>query len=250
MNLRRFGATVWLVAMLAGCGGGSDGGSAGGTASGTGTSTGGSTATPTAGCSLRDRQDWVRAQMNEWYLFPETLPASLDPAPYTTVDAYVDALTATARSQRRDRYFTHVTSIAAENAYYSSGSSAGFGFRLANDATGRRLFVTEAFEGTSALAAGIDRGSEILAIGTSTASLRDVSAIVASEGGAGLTNALGPDTAGTTRSLRVADAAGNACRDDQQDRLHAHSRVGALRRQDHRRCRRTLWLRQHAHLHH
>ncbi|HEU0067036.1 MAG TPA: S41 family peptidase [Sphingomonas sp.] len=212
MNVSRFGAAVCLVAMLAGCGG--DGGSSG-VATGGGTpSTGGigggttGTATGDGTCSLRDRQDWVAGQMREWYLFPETLPTALDPAGYTNIDDYLDALTATARSQRRDRYFTYLTSIAEENAYYDSGSSAGFGFRLATDASARRLFVTEAFEGTAALSAEIDRGSEILAIGTSASTLRDVGAIVATEGTEGLNTALGPSAVGTARAFRVADAAG------------------------------------------
>lgn len=209
MTVKRFGAAVCLAALLAGCGGGGSGG--GGAVATTGaTPTPIATPTPTAvaGCSLSDRKAWVRAQLDEWYLFPETLPTALDPAPYASVDTYLDALTATARAQRRDRYFTYVTSIAEEDAYYASGSSAGFGIRLALDSSGRRLFVSEAFEGAPALAAGIDRGAEITAIGTSSTNLRDVGAIVAASGTGGLSDALGPDTAGTTRSFRISDAAG------------------------------------------
>jgi C-terminal processing protease CtpA/Prc len=157
---------------------------------------------------LRERQNWVFAQMNEWYLFPETLPSSLDPAPYPSVEAYLDALTATARSQGRDRYFSYVTSIAEENAYYSSGSSAGFGVRLSYDTGARRVFVSEAFEGAPALTAGIDRGTEILAIGTTISNLQTVDSIMASSGAQGVSDALGPSTAGTTRVLRVTDAGG------------------------------------------
>ena len=193
---------VALAALLSACSGG--GNTAGSTATSTTT-----TPTPTSsGCSLRDRQDWAAAQLREWYLFPDTLPATLDPTPYTTVGDYIDALTATARSQRKDRYFTYLTSIATENAFYASGSSAGFGFRLSTDATARRAFVAETFEDTAALAAGIDRGAEIVAIGTTSADLRTVDSIIATEGSAGVTNALGPSTAGTTRLLRITDASG------------------------------------------
>ncbi|MFS2108277.1 S41 family peptidase [Sphingomonas sp. Sphisp140] len=197
--------TILIALSLAGCSGG--GGS--GSVSGGGGGSTGVTPTPTpttaAGCTLRERQTWAAAQLNEWYLFPETLPASLDPAPYSTVEAYVDALTATARAQGRDRYFTYVTSIAEENAYYNSGSSAGFGFRLYLN--GNRLYSAETFEGTSALAAGIDRGTEIQAIGTTTGNLQNVSDILAAGGTDALTNALGPSTAGTSRVMRVSDAA-------------------------------------------
>jgi carboxyl-terminal processing protease len=196
---------VSLALILSGCGGGGGGGGSVVTPPST-------TVTPTpsaaAGCSLRERQDWAATQLREWYLFPETLPASLDPSPYATVGDYVDALTATARAQRRDRYFTYVTSIAEENAYYASGSSAGFGFRLGYDSVGGRVFVIESFEGTPALNAGIDRGAEIVAIGTSASNLRTVSSIMASQGAAGVTDALGPSTVGTARLLRVTDATG------------------------------------------
>jgi len=206
MKRQRFGAILGILAMLSACGGG--GGSSGGAPVGGGGAGGGSTGTTPATCSLLDRQNWASAQIREWYLFPETLPASLDPAPFGTVDAYIDALTANARALRRDRFFTYLTSIAAENAFLNSGSSAGFGIRLMTDAVARRVFVSEAFEGAPALAAGIDRGAEIVAIGTSAANLRTVDAIIAAEGTAGVTNALGPSTAGTTRVLRITDAAG------------------------------------------
>jgi C-terminal processing protease CtpA/Prc len=196
---------VALAALLSACGGGGSGGSATGS---TPTPTA-STPTPTAaGCSLRERQDWVTAQMREWYLFPDTLPSTFDPSPYATVSDYLDSLTATARAQHKDRYFTYLTSIAGEDAFYASGSSAGFGFRLSVDAAAKRAYIAETFEGTAALAAGIDRGAQIIAIGTSAADLRTVNAIITAEGTGGVTNALGPSNAGTSRLLRVTDAGG------------------------------------------
>ncbi|CAM3109772.1 Tail specific protease domain-containing protein [Sphingomonas antarctica] len=200
---RKLISTVTL-ASLAACGGGG-GGSTGSTGSTGGTTTGGQTS---AGCSLVERENWAFGVLKEWYLFPETLPSSLSTAGYTTVPDYIDALTATARSQRRDRYFTYLTSIADETAYYTSGSSAGFGFRVATDATAGTATITEGFETAPAYAAGIDRGDRIDAIGTTTADLRTVSSIIASEGVAGVTNAFGPTTAGVTRVLRVIGPSG------------------------------------------
>jgi C-terminal processing protease CtpA/Prc len=206
MRVVRSGVSaVLLAAVLAGCGGG---GGSGGTVVQPGTGTTSPTPSPTASaCSLRNRQDWILATMREWYLFPETLPSSLDPAGYGSADAYLDALTATARAQGRDRYFTYLTSIAEETAYYTSGSSAGFGFRLTSDGAST-VTVAESFEGGNALQAGVDRGAQILAIGTSSTDLRDVSSIIAAQGLAGVDSALGPSTAGTTRVLRVRDANG------------------------------------------
>jgi carboxyl-terminal processing protease len=213
MRRRRWGAVLGCVAMLSGCGGGGGSGADQSTPVAAGpaptpVSAPASAPTAAAGCTLRERQDWAAAQLREWYLFPETLPANANPAEHASVDDYVNALTATARAQRRDRYFTYLTSIRAEDAYYNSGSSAGFGFRLAYDVAQRRVAVIEAFEGTPALAAGIDRGAEIEAIGTDPANLRSVDAIIAAEGQNGVTNALGDANAGTSRVLRIRDAGG------------------------------------------
>ena len=200
-RIKRFSASVAIIALLGACGGG-----------GGGTSGGGTSVTPPttppppptgSGCSLRERQDWVFARMNEWYLFPESLAANVNPASYSSVQDYIDALVAPARAQSRDRYFTYITSIAEENAFFQSGASAGFGVRLSFDATARRLFVAEAFEGAPALAAGIDRGTEIVAIGTSASNLRTVDNIIATEGVGGVNDALGPSTVGTSRVLRI-----------------------------------------------
>jgi C-terminal processing protease CtpA/Prc len=195
------------VLLLTGCGDGG-GGSAGG---GGGFVT--PTPTPTSGagnsaCTLDARQSWALAQMREWYLFPETLPASINGAAYPDVARYVDALTATARAQGRDRYFTYVTSIAAEDAYYDSGESAGLGIRIKIDAGARRAWVSEALEGTPGFAAGLDRGTELLAVGLQAGNLRQVTDILATQGESGLAAALGPDTSGTIRALRVRDLDG------------------------------------------
>lgn len=189
------------AAMLASCGGGS---------SGSGSPGGGVTPTPTptptpttAACSLRSRQDWALAQLQEWYLFPSLLDASVNPAAHATVDSYIDALVAPARAQNKDRYFTHLTSIAEENAFYEQGATAGFGFRLGYDTSSNRVFVIEAFEGGAALASSIDRGTELVQIGTQT-----VASLMAAGGPGAVIDALGPDTPGLSRSLTVRDLSG------------------------------------------
>ena len=73
---------------------------------------------------------------------------------------------------------------------------------------GTRLFVIEAFEGAPALAAGIDRGTEIVGIGTNSSNIIPVSDIVAAQGSAGVSSALGPNTVGTSRVLRITDSTG------------------------------------------
>lgn len=193
-------ALVSLIALLTACGGGGGG---------SGSSAPPVVVTPapgpvtTAGCSILERQNWVGSKMLEWYLFLDLLPGTLNPANYATVEEYLDALTANARAQSKDRHFTYLTSIKAEDAFYASGSSAGYGIRLSYDTAAGRLFVTEAFEDAPALAAGIDRGTEILAIGTTVDNLRTVASIFAAEGAAGVSNALGAAQAGVSRVLRV-----------------------------------------------
>ncbi|HEX9946568.1 MAG TPA: peptidase S41, partial [Allosphingosinicella sp.] len=136
------------------------------------------------------------------------MAANVNPDSFTSVQDYIDALVAPARAQNKDRFFTYVTSLAADNAYFTSGASAGLGARLSIDTAARRLFISEAFEDAPALAAGIDRGTEILAIGTGAADLRTVDSIIAAEGSAAISAALGPNTAGTARLLRVRDTNG------------------------------------------
>jgi carboxyl-terminal processing protease len=156
--------------------------------------------TPEA-CSLRSQQDAVSALLDEWYLFPNLL-ASVNPANFIDLQSFVDARVAPARAQGRDRFFTGVTSIAQENALIQTGSSAGFGIRLGFDSSAGRLFVVEGYEGTPGFAAGLDRGTEILAIGTTSANLQTVSSLFAAGGSSAVSNALGPNDAGVTRVLQ------------------------------------------------
>lgn len=205
-TVSRLALTLGCAAMLAACGGSSGGG---GPIGGTPTPSPSPTPSPTsASCSLSARQDWALAQLNEWYLFPDLLAANVNKASHTDLQSYIDALVAPARAQSKDRFFTYITSIAQENAFFQSGSSAGFGFRLGYDTTARRVFVIESFEGTAALAQAIDRGTELIAIGTSAGTLQTVNALMAGGGAQAVVDALGPTTAGTTRVLQVRDPGG------------------------------------------
>lgn len=199
-------AVVTLAALLlTSCGGGGGGG--GGGSSGPVTVT--PTPTPSATtCGLSARQAFAKGVIDEWYLFPNDVASGVNPASHASVQSYIDALVAPARALNKDRFFTYITSIAEENAFFSSGSSAGFGVRLSYDPASQAVVIAEAYENAPALAAGIDRGTRITAIGTSTANLRTVAAIVAAEGTSGITNALGPSDPGVTRVLRITDAGG------------------------------------------
>ncbi|SBV34996.1 Peptidase S41 [uncultured Sphingopyxis sp.] len=204
---RRPVAALTLAAlMLASCGGG-DGGTMG---SGpvTVTPTPSPTPTPTPTCALASRQAFAKAEIDEWYLFPGDVASGVNPGDYGDVQTYIDALVKPAFDLNKDRGFTYITSIAEENAFISRGSNAGFGILLAYDAANQRIVIAEAYEGTPALAAGIDRGTAIVGIGTNSGNVRTVASIVAAEGRQGLTDALGPNDPGVSRVLRITDAAG------------------------------------------
>ncbi|MCT2399773.1 S41 family peptidase [Novosphingobium mangrovi (ex Huang et al. 2023)] len=195
-----------LTVLLAGCGGGDGSSSTSGATAGTPTPSPTSTPTPTpasTACTLASRQQWALTKLQEWYLFPDLLDTTVDPASYGTVQDYIDALVAPARAQSKDRYFTYLTSISEENAYYQQGATAGFGVRLGFDYSSNRLFVIEAYENAPGLAAGLDRGTEIIGIGTTTSNIQSISTLVANGGTQAVSDALGPSTTGTTRVLQI-----------------------------------------------
>jgi carboxyl-terminal processing protease len=211
-RFRRFGTALSALPLLTSCGGG--GSSSGGNPSPpptAGPAPAPPPATPpppTSGCALGERQSWAAVQLNESYLFPELLATDANPASFGTLKDYVDALTAPARALGRDRFYTKVSSIAEDKEFLETGSAAGLGVRLAIDVDARRVLILEAYEGAPALAAGVDRGTEVLAIGTSAANLVTVDSIIAAEGSAGVSAAFGSTTAGITRVLRVRDPDG------------------------------------------
>jgi len=204
MGLARNSIAAAASLALVACGGGGGGGSP---IQGGGTPT--PTPTPTSSaCSLSARQDFAKAVIDEWYLFPELVATGVNKASFSDVQGYLDALVAPARAQSKDRFFTYITSIAEENAFFNSGSSAGFGIRLSYDTAANRVFVIEAFEGAPGLARGLDRGVELLAIGTSSSTLQTVSSLMASGGPQAVSNALGPSEPGITRVLRIREVGG------------------------------------------
>ncbi|MFN4113955.1 MAG: S41 family peptidase [Sphingomonadaceae bacterium] len=190
--------------VLVACGGG--GGSAPPPSGGGGG--GGTTPPPTATCSLSARQDFAKAVIDEWYLFPELVAPNVNKANFNNIDDYIDALVAPARAQSRDRFFTFMTSIAEENALINSGASAGFGIRLAYDTSANRVFVLEAFETGPAFPQGFDRGTELLAVGPNASSLTTISSLMAAGGPNAVIDALGPSTAGLQRVFRIRNVAG------------------------------------------
>lgn len=201
MNIGRPTLSVTLALALAACGGGGN--------NNPGPIAGGPTpAPPSANCSLSAQQDFADAVLNEWYLFPNLLDNTVNKANFNNLQDYLNARVAPARAQNRDRGFTFATSIAEENALISSGSSAGFGIRLIYDTINNRVFVAEAYENAPGFGAGMDRGTELLAIGTSSSNLLSVSSLMATGGPQAVVDALGPSNSGITRVIRFAQVGG------------------------------------------
>lgn len=208
MGMGRTTLSAVLAASLAACGGG-------GSNPAPPTSGGGATPTPsptptsgTAGCSLAARQNFVFEQLDMFYLFPELLDKTVNRSAFSDVQSYIDALVAPARAQSKDRGFTFITSIQEENAFFNSGSSAGFGIRLGYDTASNRVFVIEAFENAPGFAGGFDRGVEILAVGSDANSLQTTEALLANGGPANFSEALGTSDPGVTRTFRIRERNG------------------------------------------
>lgn len=171
--------------MIAGCGGGGGGGESGAAA-----------AVP---CSEAARKDFVYSVARDWYLFPELLPASVNLAEFATAEELLDHLTATAREQGKDRYFSYLTTREADNTVLGEGEFIGFGFRMRNEA-GDRPFILDVYEPSPAAAGGLERGDEIVAVDSGSGFVL-VSDIVAT--GGNVSDALGPSEVGVQRSLRL-----------------------------------------------
>jgi carboxyl-terminal processing protease len=168
---------------------------------------------PGAACGVEAEKTLVFDTTNDRYLFLELLPPGIAPAQFGTADALLDAMTATARAQAKDRFFSHLASIAAEQQFFAGGESVGFGVSTktnvpAPGARPTRVFIAQVFTPSPAASAGFARGDEILQLGESAATLVDVATLLATD--TGFSNALGPAQSGVTRVFRVQPVGGGA----------------------------------------
>jgi carboxyl-terminal processing protease len=176
---------VLILASLAACGGG--GGNGGGFVP------------PPSACSVTEQKSFVKNATNEWYLFPELLPAQVDIGQFATAQDLLDYMTATARAEGKDRYFSYVTTKEADNTFLQEGQFIGFGFRIRID--GNRVYFMEAFENSPASEAGIERGAELLEIDSGSGYVRVANLLPTDPN---LSTALGPATEGVVRGFRFA----------------------------------------------
>lgn len=150
-------------------------------------------------CTVDAQKQGMLAIARSWYLYPELLPAQVDLASYAGPAELLDALTAEARAQDKDRGWSFVTTLAQTRTFYEEGTSVGFGIGLL--VRGSQLFVSQVFPGSAAADAGFVRGDEILLIGEPPGALVPVSQLLALPGA--LSQALGPSEPGVTRAFEV-----------------------------------------------
>jgi C-terminal processing protease CtpA/Prc len=180
-------AACALLVLLAGCGGGGSGGGTGGGGGGSAT------------CGETVRKQFVLDASREWYLFDTLLPATVDPAGFATAEALHDHLTATARAQGKDRYFSYLTTRSAEDSLLGDGQFVGFGFRTRIDPVNRPVIV-DVYESSPAAEASVQRGDEIVAVDSGNGFVV-VSQLLGN--GSTISDALGPAQAGVQRGLRL-----------------------------------------------
>jgi C-terminal processing protease CtpA/Prc len=162
-------------------------------------------------CTPEGKKETVLDLARRWYLFPDLLDPSVDPAAYADPESMLEALVAPARAAGKDKGWNFLTTASESETYYGAGMAAGFGVGLLvrDDSLGNpHLRVGQVFPGSAAADAGFARGDEILKIGTDAGTLAPVSEILAANGG-WLGDTLGPpSTEGVTRAFEVQTVAG------------------------------------------
>jgi C-terminal processing protease CtpA/Prc len=148
-------------------------------------------------CGATNQKNFVLDVAREWYLFPDLLPSTIDLSDHATAAALLDALTAAARAQNRDRFFSHVTTRQADSSFLQEGQFIGFGFRTLID--GSQLRVPDVYEGSPAAEGGLARGAEITHVDSGSGYV-PIATILQSD--PDLAETFGPATEGVARGLR------------------------------------------------
>ena len=173
-----------VCALMAACGGGSGSGSA---------------------CSDEREKRFVLNTAQEWYLFRELLPVGVNADQYATAAELLDALTANARAEGKDRFFSYVTTRQADDAILQEGQFIGFGIR--SHIEDGRLWLTDVFENSPAANGGLSRGTEITHIDSGNGYV-PMATLLAED--PNLEQAFGPASAGVERGMRFVPPGGPA----------------------------------------
>jgi carboxyl-terminal processing protease len=170
-----------VCSLIAACGGSGDGGGGNGS----------------SGCSATREKRFVLDTAREWYLFRDQLPDGVNPDQYQTAAELLDALTAEARADGKDRFFSYVTTREADDAILQEGQFVGFGFRSRIEDS--RLWLTDVFEVSPAAGGGLARGTEITHLDSGSGFVPIATVL---EEDPELEEAFGPATVGVERGMR------------------------------------------------
>lgn len=154
-----------------------------------------------SGCGAPEQRAFVERAVREQYLYQDDLPDTASLASLETPAQVLEALTARARVAGRDRRFSTLTTVTADTGFLGAGEFIGFGVTFRRAADAASLTIVDVLERSPASAAGLVRGSVVLAIGSSASGLTPVAELLATQDG--LEQALGPSAPGVTRTFRV-----------------------------------------------
>jgi carboxyl-terminal processing protease len=109
-------------------------------------------------CTTTSQNLWVRDQLNTYYYWYQFMPAGVNPASFTTPEAYLEAV----RYRPIDNTFSFITAAASNDAFYSDSQFIGYGF--GNQTTATDLRVLQVYDDSPASEAGLKRGDRIVTV--------------------------------------------------------------------------------------
>jgi carboxyl-terminal processing protease len=142
---------------------------------------------PPANCSTTSQNSWVRDQLQTYYYWYQHLPANVNPASFTTPEAYLEAV----RFRPIDNTYSYITSAAANDAFYSDSQVIKYGFTQTVGVDD--IKVLEVWPSSPAQEAGLQRGDRIVRVNG-----QSVATLVSS---GTLSSAFGPDVVGQTATI-------------------------------------------------
>ena len=141
---------------------------------------------PPTSCTTTSQNLWVRDQLNTYYYWYQFMPAGVNPASFSSPDAYLDAV-----RYRPIDVFSYVQAAATSDALFNDGQLIEYGFTQLVGTSD--ITVLQVWQDSPAEEAGLVRGDRIVQVNGSA-----VAALVAN---GTLSTAFGPDVAGQTATI-------------------------------------------------
>jgi carboxyl-terminal processing protease len=117
---------------------------------------------PPASCTTTSQNLWVRDQLNTYYYWYQHLTANVNPASFTSPEAYLEAV----RYRPIDNSYSFISPAAASDAFYSDSQFIGYGF--GNSITSTEIVVLQVYDESPASEAGLLRGDRIVTVNGQT----------------------------------------------------------------------------------